>query len=420
MSARSPDLSSLRVGYVLKKYPRLSETFILDEILGLEEVGVDVRILSLRLPDEGRFQADLSRVKAAVEYLPAFGSSTALECIRLIGELGISSDGLDRAFRFLDHLPANRRALLLLQAVHLCDLATRHSIGHLHAHFMTVAAHTAYLAHLLTGVPFTVTAHAKDIYRDTVDPEVFRQIGGAAAAVVTVCDANRVHIQEVLKGEGQVELIYNGVSLDRASPNGARRDRRLILAVGRLVEKKGYHVLLEACRILGDRGVDFHCLLVGDGEERDRLLHQKGSLHLDGRVTMPGPASRDRILDWMRRARVLAAPSVTGSDGNRDALPTVLLESLASGLPVVSTPVGGIPEIVDQGVQGLLTSEGEPAPLADALQRLFVDDDLWNRMSTAGPAKVAARFDRSKNLPRLIQLFRSSSRPAVSRAPAPR
>lgn len=407
------DATGSRVGYVLKKYPRLSETFVLDEILGLESAGVDVSIYSLRFPDEARFHADLSLVNASVHYLPPFGSASTIEAFGALRHLGQGSwRSLDAALSFLELLPPERRASLMVQALHLADLAARHGVGHLHAHFMTVAAHTAYLAHLLTGVPFSVTAHAKDIYRDGVDPEVFRLIGRAASAVITVCEANRAHIGEILQGEGRVELVYNGVPLDRAYPNRAVRDRRLILAVGRLVEKKGYHILLEACRILCDRGLDFECLLVGDGEEHDRLLDDQERLGLGERVRIVGPASRQRILDWMSRARVLAAPCVIGQDGNRDALPTVLLEALAAGLPVVSTPIGGIPEIVGQGVQGLLVREGDPWSLADSLQRLLTDDELWQRMSEAGPVKVAERFDRSKNLPHLIEVFRSSDRPS--------
>jgi colanic acid/amylovoran biosynthesis glycosyltransferase len=403
-----------RVGYVLKKYPRLSETFVLDEILGLESAGVDVSIYSLRFPDEARFHADLAMVNGMVRYLPPFGSASTMQAFDALRQLGEGSwPSLDRALGFLELLPPERRASLLIQALHLAALAKRDSLDHLHAHFMTVAAHTAYLTHLLTGIPFSVTAHAKDIYRETVDPEVFRHIGLAASAVVTVCEANRTHIREVLRGDGRVELVYNGIPLDRAIANGGARDRGLILAVGRLIEKKGYHVLLEACRILCDRGVDFRCVLVGDGEERGRLLDDQRRLGLEKQVSILGPASRQRILDWMGQARVLAAPCVVGSDGNRDALPTVLLEALAAGLPVVSTPIGGIPEIVDHGVQGLLAREGDPGTLADSLQRLMTDDELWGRASLAGPARVAARFDRDKNLPRLIELFESSSRPAL-------
>lgn len=422
MSPRRPDGPSLgdglslRVGYVLKKYPRLSETFILDEILGLEAARAEVSVYSLRLPDDGRFHADVSRVRGPVRYLPEFGSVPTLEAFRTAGELGIDPGRLSRALRFVDRVETGRRAPLLIQGLHLAGWAVRDGIGHLHAHFMTVAAQTAYLAHLFTGIPFTVTAHAKDIYRYTVDREMFREVAAAARAVVTVCRANHPAIERLLGSSGgRIEVVYNGVALDElgAGPAGTR-DPNLILAVGRLVEKKGYHVLLEACRALADRGVDFHCVVAGEGDQRERLEADRARLGLEDRVQLAGAAPRDRVMDWMRSARVLAAPCLTADDGNRDALPTVALEALALGLPVVSTPVGGIPEIVDHGVDGLLVPEGDAVALAEALDRLLADDVLWARMSRAGPAKAALRFDRRRNLPRLIALFRGEDEPAAA------
>lgn len=401
----------LRVGYVLKKFPRLSETFILDEILGMEATGVEVSIFSLRLPDDGRFHADLGRVRAGVRYLPDFGSASALDAFRAVWGLGDrAGEGLGAALRFLDRLPPERRARLLVQGLHLAQEASRERLQHLHAHFVTVAAQTAYLAHLFTGIPFSVTAHAKDVYRHTVDPGVFREIADAASPVVTVCQANRRHIEEhIFGGRGEVEVVYNGVSLDRLPVRRAGREPGLILGVGRLVPKKGYPVLLEACRILADRGLDLRCVLVGDGDERAPLLELRQRLGLADRVDLVGAASREEVLGWMRRARVLAAPCVTDAEGNRDALPTVLLEALAVGLPVVSTPVGGIPEIVDPGVHGLLVPEGDPAALADALERTLSDDRLSDRLAEAGRARVEERFDRSKTMGALLDVFRRSA-----------
>ncbi|HEX2030076.1 MAG TPA: glycosyltransferase family 4 protein [Actinomycetota bacterium] len=407
----SPDRSLPRVGYVLKKYPRLSETFILDEALALEAAGVDVSIFSLRLPDDGRFHAELARVRAPVEYLPEFGSASTLASFRALEALdGRARGGLGRALAFLDRLPPDRRAGLLVQALHLAERATRQGIEHLHAHFMTVAAHAAYLAHLLTGIPFSATAHAKDLYRESVDAAVFAEVARAASAVVTVCEANRRHIEERLVADARVEVIYNGVPLDRLPADRPPRDRRLVLGVGRLVPKKGYGVLLEACRLLADRGVAFRCVLVGDGEERPRLEAQRDRLGLRGSVELRGAASREEVLGCMTRAAVLAAPCVTGDDGNRDALPTVLLEALALGLPVVSTPVGGIPEIVDDGVHGLVVPEGDPVALAAMLERALGDDRLWARMAEAGPRRAAERFDRARTLDRLVELFAGSAR----------
>lgn len=415
MSPPSPEARELRVGYVLKKYPRLSETFILDELLGLEAEGVRLSVFSLRLPDEGTFHADLSQLRAPVRYVPAFGRISALEAFRIVPALDDPAVVLARAYRFLERMPQEKRISMLVQGLQLAGLVLNAGIRHLHAHFMTVAAHTAYLTHLFTGIPFTVTTHAKDIYRDAVDRSLFSEVARAAVAVVTVCEANREYLlRHVLEDSCRVERIYNGIPLGRVSPNGEPRERRLIVAVGRLVEKKGFDVLLEACALLSQRGTDFRCVLLGDGEQRDGLLDDRRRLGLEDVVHMPGAVPRDEALRWMRRGRVLAAPYRTGTDGNRDALPTVLIEAMALGLPVVTTPVGGVPEIVDPGTEGLLVGEEDPGALADALRRLLEDDPLWSRMSLAGPTKAAERFDRRKTLPQLIGLFAESAQPALS------
>lgn len=394
-----------RVGYVLKKFPRLSETFILNEILGLEARGVEVGIWSHRPPDEPVAHPEVTRVKAPVAHLPAFGASPALASLEVLR--AAPADTLGKVLDFVALLPENRRAEIAVQGLILGKAAAARRIGHLHAHFMTVAAHLAHVAHLATGIPYSVTAHAKDIYRHTVDAEVFRRVAGAASALVTVCDANRRFIHEhLLDGApARVHRIYNGLPL--AEIVGPRRPREedLVLGVGRLVEKKGFHVLLQACRRLRDEGRPVRCVLVGDGEERARLEADRDRLGLAESVTLTGALTRDETLAWMRRAKVLAAPCITGADGNQDALPTVLIEALALGLPSVATPVGGILEIVEDGNHGLVVPESDAPRLAGAIRRLLEDRPLWARCAAAGPARAADRFDRDRTLDELAAVF---------------
>lgn len=386
-----------RVGYVVKKFPRLSETFILNEVLGLERHGVELTIASLRLPDEGRFHAAVAELAADVVYLPQFGRET----------VGQAFDDLARypaatALASARQLAGDRSVDLLIQAARLAAVVDARGIGHLHAHFMTGAAHVAYLAHLLTGVPFTVTAHAKDIYRQGVDWRVWSTIAHAAEAIVTVCDANCDFI-EARVPEARIVRVYNGVEpLAAGGPGSVAREPNLVVGVGRLVEKKGFGDLLRA--LAEPCAAAARLVLIGDGDQRAALEAEATRLGLDGRVHFTGALAQHQVHDWMRRAHVLAAPCVRGDDGNQDALPTVLLEALAHGLPVVSTPVGGIPEIVDDGVQGLLVPEGDTAALAGAIARLTSDNALWRRCSAAALARAADRFDRDRNLRELIEL----------------
>jgi len=387
-------------------YPRLSETFVLNEMLGLEEAGVDVSVFSLRLPDDGRFHGELAQLRAPVQYLPAFAAPATAEAFTALRDLKAQPQVLDTAVHFLGMLPPDRRAGVMVQALHLAAAALERRVTNLHAPFMTVAAHTAFVAHLFTGIPLSVTAHAKDIYRDGVDVSVFRRLA-EEAVVVTVCEANRRHIVDGLldgRAEG-VTTIYNGIDLDGVRPTEADRERGLILAVGRLVEKKGFDVLIDAVLAMRTHGVECRLVVIGEGAEKEPLVDQARRLGLGACVEFLGAQPSQEVARWMDSARVLAAPCLVAADGNRDALPTVVIESLAHGLPVVSTPVGGIPEIVDDGRHGSLVPPSDAPALAGALRRLLTDDETWATMSAAGPARAAERFDRRRTVPRLVEAF---------------
>jgi colanic acid/amylovoran biosynthesis glycosyltransferase len=391
-----------RVAYLLKQYPRLSETFILNEILGLEEMGGDVTIFSLRHATEGRFHPGVAAVRGSVHYLPRADKQSFLDALRTVPD--VESADLRAAIAFSDRLPADRRAETLLQAVHLAAAVRRLEINHLHAHFLTIAAQAAHLAHLLTGVSYTVTAHAKDIYRHSVDWDLAAQVAGAATAVVTVCDANLRYLAHRLDGSGaRIVRIYNGLGPQDPRTPLDERQRGLVLGVGRLVEKKGFDVLLDAVAELARQRPDVSCVIVGDGEDRERLQRHADRLGLGTRVHFTGALPQDQVARWLRRAHVLAAPCLIGEDGNQDALPTVLLEALGAGLPVVSTPVAGIPEIVDHGVHGLLVACGDPVAVAASIAEIIDDDVRWTAMSTAGPDRLAERFDRSNTIRDLVE-----------------
>ena len=395
-------MSERRVGYVLKQYPRLSETFILNEILGLESVGVDVIVFSLRHATEGRFHPGVAAVRGSAHYLPRADKASFLEAVRALPD--VAPDDLRAALDFVDRLPADRRAEILLQAVHLAEAVRRERVDHLHAHFLTIASHAAHLAHLLTGVTYTVTAHAKDIYRHTVEWDLVARVAGAATAVVTVCDANLRYLAHRLDGSGaRLVRVYNGLGpQDPPAPLPARR-RDLVLGIGRLVEKKGFDILLDAVADIAAHRPTVSCVIVGDGEDRARLERRTVELGLSDRVHFTGAVGQDQVARWLREAHVLAAPCLVGTDGNQDALPTVLLEALGAGLPMVTTPVAGIPEIVDHDEHGLVVDCGDAAAVAVGIVELLDDDQRWSAMSAAGPLRLAERFDRAQTIVSLVE-----------------
>lgn len=410
-SPSEADGAGVHVGYILKQYPRLSETFILNEILGVEEAGARVSVFSLRPPTEGRFHPELAAVRAEVRYVPPPAKAGFLEAVRSLP--GLRSDRLDEVIAFVDRLPSDRRARLVFDAITVAHHARTTGIDHLHAHFLTVAAHTAHLVHLLTDIPYTVTAHAKDIYRQSVNWEVAARVGSRAAAVVTVCDANLDFLEARLDGSGtRVVRIYNGLGPQPAPAALEARTQGLVLAVGRMVEKKGFDLLLDAFAQVVVRRPEAHCVLVGDGECRSALETQAVRLGLAGRVTFTGAQTQQVVAEWLRRAHIMVAPCRVGDDGNQDALPTVLLEALGAGLPAISTPVAGITEIIEHDVEGLIVPINDVAATGDAMQALLDSPTKWEAMSKAGPTKLVRRFNREQTIQELVGVMTRRGVPA--------
>jgi len=406
------------IAYVLKMYPRFSETFILNEILELERQGVDLRIYSLRKPDDGRFHANLARVRAPVIYLP---EHLRLEPGRVLAaQRAVARANPRRYARVLRYALSSRSPLAAFkrfwQAGVLVDHLSAQPADHLHAHFASSATRVAMFAHLLTGVSYSFTAHAKDIFLNTVDLDLMRDKMRAARFVVTVSDFNHTYLTQVAGQAGRAGLpgiaqtipadrirrLYNGIDLTQFEPGAAAlpqaKREPLILAVGRLVEKKGFHVLVRACALLRDRGAAFHCDIIGKGPQEAALRALIAELRLAARVQLVGPKPQDEIVAAYRYAAVFALPCVVGADGNRDGLPTVLLEAMAMRVPVVSTDLTGVPEIIDDGIAGLLVPQNDPAALADALARLLADPVLRERMGSAARARVERKFDLQKNV----------------------
>jgi colanic acid/amylovoran biosynthesis glycosyltransferase len=374
-------------------YPRFSETFVVTEVLALERQGADLDIFSLRPPVDGRFHDSLARVRACVDYLavpakPLDVWQALAECRRL------SPDGLVDA---LDEL-LEASATDAHQAILLALRVQERGITHLHAHFGSVAAGVARLAARITGITYSVTLHAKDIFHEDVDHAQLAIRLRDAAAAITVSDYNQRYLRErYADATDTLVRIHNGIDLDEFEHQEPRDRPRVVVGVGRLVEKKGFHHLIDAIGVLRDRGLPVHLHLVGGGVEEEALRARVCRLDLEDRVTFHGPLTQRETRDLVRGAAALAAPCVVGTDGNRDGLPTVVLEGLALGTPVVATPVTGIPEAVLHDRTGLLVPEGDPVALADTLARLLDDPGLRCRLAAEGRRHVEAHFDARAN-----------------------
>jgi len=381
----------IRVGYVLKVYPRFSETFVVNEVLAHERAGADLEIFSLRPPLGGRTHPDVGEVAAPVTYLPSAGLRAADHWDALRAEARRSAAGR-RAVAALLADPDAEQARDALQALLLAAAVRAKGIAHLHAHFASSAATVARLAARLAGVTWSVTAHAKDIFHEEVDPGLLALRLADARAVITVSDFNLGHLRTVAPG-ATVHRVYNGLDLSRFRFRPPVDRPPAIIAVGRLVEKKGFADLVEACAILARDGRDAPCRIVGEGPEEPALRAAVERHGLEGRVELLGPRTQDEVRRLVRGAAVLAAPCVVGADGNRDGLPTVLLEALALGTPSVSTDVTGIPELLEHERTGLLVGQHDPPALAAAIGRLLDDRALRGRLAAAGRGLVERAFD---------------------------
>jgi glycosyltransferase involved in cell wall biosynthesis len=409
-----------RVGYVVKRYPRYSETFIVNEILAHERDGLEVRIFSLRPPNDSHFQEAIARVRAPVRYLylPAEGLTSepltaealkAADFWTAFGKAGEVLPGLWTAFKAAQ----GEEARAVYQALLLAREARLQGIGHLHAHFASAATTVARLAACFAGLPYTFTAHAKDIFHESVRPDDLRRKLSDAAAVVTVSDYNRAYLEQTYGPEtARVKRIYNGLDLERF-PYEAPHDRpRRVVAVGRLIEKKGFADLVEACALLAGRGRPFRCEIIGAGEQEADLRARIEGRGLRGLVDLLGPRPQGEVIRRVQGAAAFAAPCVVGADGNRDGLPTVLLEAMALGTPCVSTDVTGIPEVVQHGETGLLVPQHDPAALARALERLLDEPALGVRLADRARRLIEAEFDIHRNAARLREIFAAARPPA--------
>lgn len=390
-----------KVAYVLKRYPRFSETFIVNEILAHESAGLSLDIFSLRSPEDTHFQDAIARVRAPVTYLRAEG----LRASGLWSAIATASGELPGLWNKLE-TARDTDVREVYQAVLLARTVRRNGIGHLHAHFATSATNVARLAAHFADIPYSFTAHAKDIFHQDTNPDDLRRKLSTAAAVVTVSDFNLAYLCEQFgPAAARVRRIYNGLDLRRFDyqPPGVRDP--VIVAAGRLIEKKGFGDVVAACAILAARGVKFRCQIIGTGELTETLRRQIDELVLGDHVEMLGARPQSDLIRYLHNAAVFAAPCVVGADGNRDGLPTVVLEAMALGTPCVATDVTGLPEVVRNVETGLMVPQHNPTALADAIARLLADPALRVRLAARARKLIEAEFDIEQNAARLRSVF---------------
>lgn len=400
-----------KLAVLVKGYPRLSETFIAQEILALERLGLDLLIISLRRPTDPTVH-DLHRaIRAQVLYLPEYLHDEPLRVLR----------GLLRSLR----LPGFRRAL----GAWLRDLLREPTANRgrrwgqalvlaaelpadrdwLHIHYLHTPASVGRYAAMLRGLPFSLSAHAKDIW---LSPAWDKRGKLAACAFAVTCTASGLAHLQALAPPGRVELVHHGIDLARF-PAPHRRHLRdgsdpaapvVVTCVARAVPKKGLDILLEALALLPP-GLHWRFVHLGSGSELVRLQARARALGLDGRVEWRGAGDSRCVLALLREADIFCLPARIARDGDRDGLPNVLLEALSQKLAVISTPIGAIEEVITDGMTGCLVPAEDPRALAAALLRLARDPEQRQHLGEAGRARVERDFRFEDSIGRLARRF---------------
>ena len=403
------DVAPLRVAYIMSRFPKLTETFILFEMTAVERQGVDIWLFPLLHEREATMHPEAAPYVARATYLP-FLSARILASQwaflrrsprRYLGALGTMIAGTWRNPNFLVGGIG-----IFPKVVHAAGLMERDGVRHVHCHFATHPALAGLLIHRLTGIPYSFTAHGSDLH---VDRTMLCQKVAEAAFAVTISKDNRaVFERECGAPIPTLEVIHCGVDTAAFHPVPRATDvgrPMAILAIGTLHEVKGQTHLIEACRRLAADGVDFVCRFIGDGPDRPALERQIAEAGLTDRVELLGQRPRDEVIGLLGTSDVLVAPSVPTKGGKREGIPVVLMEAMSAGLPVVASSLSGIPELVADGVTGLLVPPGDPAAIAAALRRLADDPDLRTRLGVAARGRVVADFDVDRSATRLISRF---------------
>ncbi len=412
-----PPPEPMRIGYVVKRYPRYSETFVVREILAHEQAGCEIVIFALRPPNDTHFQDLIARVRAPVHYVhfPSEGlispnaTTLPLTATHFWQALQTAGETYPNLWPALGDI-GDADARDVFQALLVAREVGARRIHHLHAPFAHDVATVARLISLLTGVPFSFTARAKDIFHESVRADDLRHKLRDAAGVVTV---SAFHLDYFRQTYGEfahkIQHIYNGLDLEEFQFESPEARPPVILGVGRLVEKKGFGDLIDACAILAKRGRAFRCRIVGEGLLWPQLAAQIERLGLRERVAMVGPLPQNDVIKAMRHAAVLAMPCIVASDGDRDGLPNVIQEALALGTPVVSTDVAGIPEVIRNDETGLQVPQRHALALANACDRLLHDTALRVRLANNGRRLIEAKFNIRHNCERRRALFRAAT-----------
>lgn len=406
---------SPQVVYVLLRFPYMTETFIAEEIRAVRSQGVQVSIVSLLKPHAGPVQPHSKELLSRTWYTPGLISfaiwRAQLSYLRKDARLYVAMliSMLRAPYRKQPLRSIAKRVVVFLKAVAVAHRLRDDRIQLLHAHFAWFSGAAAWICGRLLDVPFTVTVHANDVFAST---DLLSLICSQAARVIAISDYSRQTLATTaLRSPEQIVVIHCGVNLEDfeihqgSNESSSTNGRIEILSVGSLVEKKGHRFLIEACGLLQERGIDFACTIIGGGPQERELHRQVERLSLGGRVRLLGARLHPEILAAYPRYHLFVLASVIAKDGDRDGIPVVMMEAGAMGLPIVSTEVSGIPEIVRHDQTGLLVPPRDARALTEAVATLAANPGLRKQMGQHAQSLIKSDFNLDTSTSRLIDLW---------------
>ena len=373
--------------YLFERFPSFTQTFCYREVLEMRRQGVTAPVVSIRVPKD--VPADCPEELArAVRYLPEPDALAAeMKTLRMLGRYPW------KAIRTIRRWGKQSDKGRALAAAWLGPRLRKEGVRHVHAHFAGMAARTAYWLKQFYGITYSFTGHANDMFCETDFPVTLEDLVREAEFVVTEADFSRDWLRKRHpEHAAKIHRVYNGIDPTGYAEASPAPGRPRLVSVGRCIEKKGFADLIDACAILRDRGIDFECDIVGGGPLEESLRARIEERGLQGVVRLPGPQPQEEVRKLLAQATVFVLACATESDGGMDNFPTVIVEAMAAGLPVVSTWLAGVPEMVEHGGTGLLVAEKQPEQLADAVAVILSDPIKARKFGACGKRTVAERF----------------------------
>ena len=401
--------------YLFERFPSFGQTFCYREVAELARQGITPSIFSIRNPKAEPPQDWDARIVKRVHYLP--DEKQLLDDVRKASKKRKLTPEIVAA---LDEWGRRTDFLRLYQAVYIGLRLQEMGIGHVHAHFMGMAARTAFWIHKFFPVTFSFTAHANDIFAPKNFEIGLDKLVDTAGVAVTVSDYAKKFLQERFPERAdRVRRIYNGLNLTEFGRADFSSAPPLILAVGRLIAKKGFADLISACGLLKERGKLFRCEIIGEGPLENELRRQIEQLNLQNGVALSGARTLREVRQRLAAANVFVLPSIIDAGGGMDNLPTVIMEAMSTGLPVVSTTIGGIPEMVVENETGLLMQPDDPVGLANAIEKLINDPAIAQKMGQKGYERAQRLFSIETNVRELCSLICSGAPSTPFGGPGP-